>query len=87
MRSVMGSSSAPAEIRVAESDADFEGWARVKTTVLGPLARTCSAVRMPFQSQEKPFFRAIIRWNEKTTSSAVSSLPSWNLMPLRIWNV
>lgn len=34
MRSVMGSSSAPAEIRVAESDADLEGWARVKRAVL-----------------------------------------------------
>jgi mycothiol synthase len=34
MRSVMGSSSAPVEIRVAESDADFEGWARVKRAVL-----------------------------------------------------
>jgi GNAT superfamily N-acetyltransferase len=30
----MGSSSAPAEIRVAESDADLEGWARVKKAVL-----------------------------------------------------
>jgi GNAT superfamily N-acetyltransferase len=29
----MGSSSAPAEIRVAESDADYEGWARVKNAV------------------------------------------------------
>ena len=34
MRSVMGSSSAPVEIRVAESDADFEAWARVKRAVL-----------------------------------------------------
>jgi GNAT superfamily N-acetyltransferase len=30
----MGSSSAPAEIRVAESDADLEGWARVKNAVV-----------------------------------------------------
>ncbi len=63
------------------------GWLRVKTTVLGPVARTCSPVRTPFQSQEKPFFRASIRWSEKTTSSAVSSRPSWKRMPFRIWKV
>ena len=63
------------------------GWLSVNTTVCGPTDRTCSAVRIPFQSQEKPFLRASIRWNEKTTSSAVSSLPSWNRMPLRTWKV
>ena len=37
------------------------GWLRVNTTVCGPTARTCSAVRTPFQSHEKPFFSATIR--------------------------
>lgn len=34
MRSDMGSSSAPVSVRRAESDADFEAWARVKRAVL-----------------------------------------------------
>jgi mycothiol synthase len=34
MRSDMGSSSGPVEIKIAESDADLEGWARVKRAVL-----------------------------------------------------
>ena len=63
------------------------GWLRVNTTLCGPTARTCSGVRTPFQSQENPFFSATIRWKEKTTSSAVSSLPSWKRIPFRIWKV
>ncbi len=51
MRSVMGSSSAPAEIRVVESDADLEAWSRVRRTIL-PNERTWTPAE--FRARPRP---------------------------------
>ncbi len=62
--------------------ADFS----LKTTVFGPVAETPAASKYGLS----PAFDALTPtycFMLATTSAAVSVLPSWNLTPLRIWNV
>ena|SRR5207247_333829 len=65
-----------------------EGYLSLKTTVSSSGAVTLSTMsNQALRALEMPCGGKMMRWNDASTSLAVSGEPSWNLMPLRILNV
>src|SRR5689334_8816802 len=67
---------------------DPAGYLSLKTTVESSGAVTLSTMsNQALRALEMPCGGKMMRWNEVSTSLAVSGVPSWNLTPWRILNV